>query len=124
MQWPRQYRCFVCDADATIRVFSGTYGGGWPACGAHEQVAITRAMEPLGRIDLATSYSVTAHRVTADEHGWPRMGRPLWTARRRAKERVAGIHRSTCTKASDHRQDCTCELAANYGLQVPVEPVT
>lgn len=88
---PRAYRCAFClpfrDVLATIRVLSGRYGGGWPACAAHEQLAITRALAPLDPAHpspIADDYVVRACRVELErESGYPMTGATLWTARRR-----------------------------------------
>lgn len=85
-RWPRHYRCCYCKTltRATIRVFSGVHGGGWPACDAHKVDAITDAMRSLlDGSKIADGYKVTAHQVVVDEGGWPMLGRRLFTVRRR-----------------------------------------
>lgn len=68
---------------ATIRVLSGIYGGGWPACAEHENLAIDAAFAPLRgtKIQVVENYSVTAWTVVEDDDGYPTMGRKLWSAK-------------------------------------------
>lgn len=82
--WPRRFCCYVCErgVHATIRVFSGTYGGGFPACDEHANKAISQALEPLGGPHVASDYVVTAYEVVTRD-GWPAKGRTLWHARMR-----------------------------------------
>ena len=86
--WGSHYRCYWCAKDgnkqepATIRVFSGIGGGGWPDCGEHEQKAIEKALRSLF-VGLVGNYSIKAYRVGVDEEGWPMMTELLFTARRR-----------------------------------------
>jgi hypothetical protein len=87
-KWGRNYRCYLCQqarGRATVRVFSGTYGGGYPTCDEHLDKTITVAMEPLQnpRIPLNDGYTVRAYEVVEGDDGYPRMGRLLWSARRR-----------------------------------------
>lgn len=85
-RWPRHYRCHFCKpviVPALIRVLSGIYGGGWPACARHENLAIDAAFAPLRdtKIGVVENYEVTAYRVDIDDQGHPKMGRKLWSAR-------------------------------------------
>lgn len=90
--WSTPYCCHYCRqrgsrVHATIRVFAGVagYGGGWSACDAHRSDAITAAMDSFlhGKL-LAEGFTVTALLVEADEEGYPKMTRRLFTAQRRS----------------------------------------
>lgn len=85
---PPAWRCFVCRKRgiprvATIRVFSGTMGGGFAACDDHQQFAITEAMDPLWSPHIDPRYRVTAYRVIVTDLGYPDLGPRIFTARRR-----------------------------------------
>jgi hypothetical protein len=84
VEWPRHYRCYVCDrlgmrVRATLRAFSGQYADGWPACDMHHGQAIADALRPLSDPKTGDGYTVRAYRVTATESGDWQMGHePLW----------------------------------------------
>jgi hypothetical protein len=59
--WSSRWLCYVCKARATVRVFSGAMGGGWPACDEHRGSAEDEALKPLSRRDLAEGYTVKAY---------------------------------------------------------------
>lgn len=87
-----RYCCYVCWRNerlhrrAVIRAFSGQFAGeGFPACEAHQRIAITEAMEPLVKFHSSINYAqwfVRVNRVVVDEHGYPNMKR-IFTAWRR-----------------------------------------
>ena len=79
-RWSSRFMCFLCRARATVRIFSGTYGGGYPTCKEHEGEAAKQALEPLATNTIADDYRVIAHEVLVDEYGHPKMGRVLWRA--------------------------------------------
>lgn len=85
-KWPSHYYCCYCPTPthATIRVFAGISGGGWPACAIHEGKAVDVAIRSMFKDrPVADGYKVTAHRVVVDEGGWPTLGRRLFVVRRR-----------------------------------------
>jgi hypothetical protein len=83
-------RCWFCDQEqitraATIRAFSGTYGGSFPACDVHANKAISLALEPLTSKGInPETYIVRVYAVVGDGYGYPRPGPLLFTARRKA----------------------------------------
>lgn len=84
MNYPRWSYCYVCHKQgiaclASIRIFSGIGGGGYAACGQHEEQAATDALEPLGDPRTHKDYSVTAYTIDWVD-GRPKMGRRLWEA--------------------------------------------
>lgn len=86
--WGSHYRCYWCakghrQVPATIRVFAGIGGGGWPACAEHERKATERALSSLFG-GVVGNYTVKAYRVEPDEEGWPSMTALLFSARRRS----------------------------------------
>jgi hypothetical protein len=83
--WPRHYRCYVCDpvsVRATIRVFSGVYADGWPACDDHRGHAFVDALRALSKPDVDPDYTVRAYRVLVDEvDDSPKLEcDPIWVA--------------------------------------------
>lgn len=89
--WGSRMCCYVCKKQgrrvrAVIRIFSGCggYAGeGWPACSEHTKDAETSALEPLGDPKTGPEWKVTAYEVKADDHGFPKLGRELWEAKKR-----------------------------------------
>lgn len=81
----RARECYVCRkagerVAAVIRIFSGTYGGGFAACREHTIKAETAALEPLLKYtDLVEGYTVRAYSITPEGL----QDRLLWTATRR-----------------------------------------
>ena len=90
--WGSRMCCYVCRKQgkrvrAVIRIFSGCggYAGeGWPACAEHTINAETEALAPLGDPKISPEWRVRACEVTADDHGFPKLGRELWEAKPRA----------------------------------------
>jgi len=89
--WGSRMCCYVCRRQgrrvrAVIRIFSGiTYhGDGWPACAEHAKDAETAALEPLDDPRAGPEWQVKAYEVVADDHGFPKLGRKLWLAKKRA----------------------------------------
>lgn len=76
--------CYVCrrlkvesPGEVVIRIYSGIYGGGYPACRDHTITAETDALAPLKDKDIVDGYTVTAYSV---HEGLT--ARRLWTATR------------------------------------------
>lgn len=81
-----RFVCYVCGRDAAIRIFSGTYGGGFAACDEHANRAATDAIEPLLKYsNLVENYRVVAYAVVYDSNlDALRLDRKLWVASRKA----------------------------------------
>lgn len=83
-----RYRCFICRAHATIHVFSGVYGGGFPACDTHRLKAMDAALRAIlttSSIPLVAGYTVRAFSIVYDEYGSAARGHLLWSARPRLR---------------------------------------
>lgn len=89
--WPRHFLCHWCwkgglVCKATMRAFAGKYGGGgWAACGIHENKAIEEALRSMfsTSIKLIDGFNVQAFRVEVHPEGFPIMTARLFTARRK-----------------------------------------
>lgn len=80
---PRHYRCILCGAAPTIRVFSGVGAGGFAGCERHANAVIDRALAPMLDRWASRDYITIAYDVIY-AHDGPRLGRPLWRAMRKA----------------------------------------
>ena len=100
--WTSPWLCHWCSRDrrgfgtcATVRVFSGKFASGWPACDLHAPLAAERALRPLVRRDgwIGDDYEVVAREVVVDkDDGSPQLGRTLWVARAKVQIPDPALH--------------------------------
>lgn len=83
----RIYSCFSCGADPIIRVFCGSYAGGWCACARHQNDAIQIALTAMVSRRMSRIARVSCYQVHEDLDGYPYIARcPMWTATRKAQK--------------------------------------